>query len=121
MPVRCEIRGAAGGGGECAKLAGGSLAFRFGEIVVEGAGRELGDLREDGGFEFIAFLRRALGGDGDEPFLAGIDPCPCGDLEGEFALISEVQVQAGGAATAEYGGEHVVGGCIRIIDGRCLP
>ena len=34
VPVGCRVRRTAGGGGETAKLAGGYLAFRFGEIII---------------------------------------------------------------------------------------
>ncbi len=121
MPVRCEIGGAAGGGGERAELAGGGLAFRFREIVIEGAGGDFGDFREDGGFQLIALLRLALRGNGDETVLAGIDPCPGGDFEGELALLPEVEVEAGCTPAPENGGEEIVGRCVRVVDGRGFP
>ena len=104
VPVRCEIGGAAGCGGEGAELAGGGLALRFREIVVEGAGGKLGKLGEDGGFEFIALFRGALGGDGDEALLVRTDPCPGGDFQRELLLIAEMAMEAARLPTAEDGG-----------------
>ena len=122
VPVRREVGGAAGGGGQAAELAGGDLAFGLGEIVVQRAGSDGGDFQQDRLDQRVAFGRLGIGGD--------CRRCPSrpGPVH-EKAEISRASsrssrkraVEAGGAAAAEDGGEHVEGGRVRVIERGGFP
>ena len=74
VPVRCEVRRAAGGGGETAELAGGDLAFRLGEILIQHLGVQGGDFQQNGLDEGVAFRGFGIRGDAENTFTAGVGP-----------------------------------------------